>query len=45
MNLGAFVFDVAGDRIEAIQTILNPDKLAFLQRQIGTAAHARTPWL
>jgi hypothetical protein len=40
---GAFVFDVVGDRIEAILTILNPDKLAFLQRQIGTAAPARTP--
>ncbi len=41
---GTFVFDVAGERISAIRAILNPGKLAYLRRQLGTTAPAPIPW-
>lgn len=32
---GAATFDVAAERIQAFRVVVNPDKLAFLQRRLG----------
>jgi RNA polymerase sigma-70 factor (TIGR02957 family) len=37
--LGVLVLDVSGDRITAVRSVVNPDKLVFASRQVARLSH------